>query len=110
MIGAILLALGSSCLFLVIALDTFSEKFEHTFMRGLSHRISSSPTFNLVSYEGTIPFFLLGLHLLIEKTQNPMLLDGYPDLWSRIVTWLPLVFGFALEYGAFRTIWNGSKE
>ena len=89
------MSLGGISLCLVISLDILSIRLQGTFVGRLSSKISSYPTFNLLSYEIPIPFIGLGLYLVKWENPNPLMFAIFPD-YSIIFTILFVIFGFVL--------------
>ena len=86
------LSLSATCLLvLVILLDVLLAKFKSWDVRGLRRVLTQSSNHNLLLYE--LPFFMLmiGVPVLVEETQNPLLQDMLPTIWIQVGVWIPTI-------------------
>lgn len=62
----------------------------------IGRKVSGSANLNLILYEIVAILWLMGFPLLVEETQNPILLDAFPTLYMRIAIWIPMFVGVAI--------------
>jgi len=96
MMGMALVVLGMALLFAAVALDVIHTGFGSSRVGRLGRRISESADFNMVIYELPFVVMMMGFPLLVEETQNPILIDAFPTLYMRIAIWIPMFVGVAI--------------
>ncbi len=91
MIGVILVLMAAGMLFLVISLDVFFVLFESWDAGGLRRIVTQSSNHNLLLYELPFLILIIGVPLLVQETQNPLLQDIFPTIWIQIGAWIPTI-------------------